>query len=372
MFHTIITLAYIIPNIYVFLRLWQLFINKSYKLHYTLIYLLLASVYPVSNLFSEDSTGLMATIFLAIGNYILPFYLYFFLSVLVLDILLLINLIIKIVPEEKIKSNRFKISTLAIILFLSVVVVIAGIVNFNTIRISEYQIKIPAKSSGIKHLKIAFAADFHLQESTNVRFVERFVEKIAEINPDIMLFGGDIVEGDRLEENMTHFEKLLSGIKTKYGVYTVLGNHEYYGGQDKGSFFDKAGMKVLCDTIMTVDSSFNLGGRYDSHFRTRKSIDELMKPEKESLPMILVDHRPTEIDQVSKTSVDVQLSGHTHDGQLFPINLITRKVYILSRGYRKIGNTHFLVTNGIRLWGPAVRTVGKSEIMEIDITFTRQ
>ncbi|TAL76011.1 MAG: hypothetical protein EPN88_03180, partial [Bacteroidetes bacterium] len=120
MFHTIITLAYIIPNIYVFLRLWQLFINKSYKLHYTLIYLLLASVYPVSNLFSEDSTGLMATIFLAIGNYILPFYLYFFLSVLVLDILLLINLIIKIVPEEKIKSNRFKISTLAIILFLSV------------------------------------------------------------------------------------------------------------------------------------------------------------------------------------------------------------------------------------------------------------
>jgi len=86
--------------------------------------------------------------------------------------------------------------------------------------------------------------------------------------------------------------------------------------------------------------------------------------------MILVDHRPTELDNVAGTSVDIQLSGHTHNGQMFPINLITGKIYTLSWGYRKIGNTHFFVTSGIRLWGPPVRTVGKSEIMIINITFT--
>jgi predicted MPP superfamily phosphohydrolase len=95
-----------------------------------------------------------------------------------------------------------------------------------------------------------------------------------------------------------------------------------------------------------------------------------MKSITDSLPVILIDHRPTELAQVSKTLVDVQLSGHTHDGQMFPINLITRRVYPLSWGYRKIGNTHFFVTSGIRLWGPPVRTSGKSEIMVIDITFS--
>ena len=370
MFHTIITLAYIIPNIYVFLRILQVFINKGYKLYYTIIYLLLASIYPVSNLFPEESTGFLATVFNEIGNYILPFYLYLFLFVLVFDILLLINWIFKISPVDKIKSNRFKISGLSAILLFSVAIVVAGVINFNTIRTSDYKIEIPRKLSKIKHLRIAFVADFHLQEGTNVRFVERFAKKISDINPDLMVFGGDIVEGDRQDENMTHFEKLLSEIKTKYGVFTVLGNHEFYAGQDKGSFFDKAGMIVLCDTIVVIDSSFNLGGRYDSHFRTRKTIDDLMKSVIDTLPMILIDHRPTELDQVCRTAVDVQLSGHTHNGQMFPVNLITRRVYQLSRGYRKIGNTHFFVTSGIRLWGPPVRTTGKSEIMVIDITFT--
>jgi predicted MPP superfamily phosphohydrolase len=370
MFHTMITLAYVIPNIYVFLRIWQIFINKGYKLYYTIIYILIASIYPVGNLFSEEDAGFIATAFSAIGNYILPFYLYLFLSVLAFDILLLINLLLKIVPADKMKSTRFKIAGLSVVIFLSIAVVTGGIINFNTIRTSEYNIVIEGKKSKIEHLKIAFVADFHLQESTSVQFVKRFAEKIAVIKPDLMLFGGDIVEGDREDENMVLFEELLKDIKTRYGVFTVLGNHEYYGGQDKGSFFDKAGMKVLCDSIVVIDSSFNLGGRYDSHFSTRKPIGIFMKSVTDSLPMILVDHRPTEILQVSKTATDVQLSGHTHDGQMFPINLITGKVYELSRGYRKIGNTYFFVTTGIRLWGPPVRTVGKSEIMIINITFT--
>ncbi len=369
MFHTIITLAYIIPNIYVFLRIWQLFISKGYKLYYTLIYILLASVYPVSNLFSEGDTGFPAGILTMIGSYLLPFYLYMFLFVLVIDVFLLINRLFKILPAEKMKSRRFKTTCLTIILFLSVAVVVAGVINFNTIRTSEYEIEIPGKSSEITHLKIAFAADFHLKEGTNIHFVERFARKIALINPDLLVFGGDIVEGDREDENMTRLEKLLTEIKTRYGVYAVLGNHEYYAGQDKGSFFDKSGIKVLCDTILVIDSSFNLTGRYDSHFRTRKTIDDLMKSATDSLPLILIDHRPTEIAQISRTAADVQLSGHTHNGQLFPINLITRMIYQFGWGHKKIGNTHFFVTSGIQLWGPPVRTTGKSEIMVIDITF---
>jgi len=370
MFHTIVNLAYIIPNIYVFLRIWKLFINKGYKLYYTLIYVLLALIYPVSNFFSEEDSGFLATVLMSTGNYIVPFYLYLFLFVLLFDIFLLFNGLFNIVPVEKIKSTRFKTIYLSVILIFSVLIVIAGVINFNTIRTSEYCIEISGKSSKIRHLKVAFVADFHLNEGTNIDFVERFTKRIAIIKPDLMLFGGDVVEGDREDENMSGFEKLFREINPRYGVFAVLGNHEYYAGQDKGSFFDKAGIKVLCDTVIVIDSSFNLAGRYDNHFRKRKNIDTLMKSVTDSLPIILIDHRPTEIEQVSMTAVDVQLSGHTHNGQLFPINLITRKIYGLSWGYRKIRGTNFFVTSGIRLWGPPVRTTGKSEIMVIDIIFT--
>lgn len=371
MFHTIISLAYIVPNIYVFIRIWKLFINKAYKIHFTVLYLLLASIYPLSNLIGENS-GFIGIAITNAANYILPFYLYLFLFILLYDILLLINYIIRIVDIETLRTAQFKTTCLSVILILSWGVVIAGIINFNTIRTSEYSIDIPARESKIDHLKIAFIADFHLKKGTNFHFVKRFAEKIRIINPDLMIFGGDIVEGDRNDGNLDAFAEVLSGIRAKYGVFAVLGNHEHYAGQERGSFFDKAGIKVLSDTNVVLANSFNLTGRNDSHIRNRKQIDELLKSVTDTLPDILIDHRPTEIDQVSKTSVDVQLSGHTHNGQLFPINLITRKVYLLSWGHKKIGNTHFFVTSGIRLWGPPVRTTGKSEIMVININFIRK
>lgn len=370
MFHTIITTAYIIPNIYVYVRISQLFINKGFRLYYTLIYILLALVYPVSNLISEGYSGFPANILITAADYILPFYLYLFLFILVFDILLLFNRIFKIIPYEKLKNTRVKVTGLSLILILSASVVVGGIINFNTIRTSEYQIDIPRKSSKINHLKIAFVADFHLKEGTGINFVKRFTEKIKIINPDLMIFGGDIVEGDREDETLVVFEQILRRITARYGVFTVLGNHEHYARQDKSSFFAKSGMRVLSDSIVIIGSSFYLAGRNDSHISTRKEIGEILKTVTDTLPVILVDHRPTEIDQVSRTLVDLQLSGHTHNGQLFPINLITGKVYELSWGHRKIGNTHFFVTSGIRLWGPPVRTAGKSEIMVIDINFT--
>lgn len=364
-----INIAYVLPNIYLFFRIGKIFINKGYRLLYAVIYLLLVSIYPLSNVFSESDASEFISIFICTGNYILTFYLYLLLFVLTFDIFNIINYLFKIVPSNIIEDTKFKKISLSLIVSVSIVVVIAGIINFNTIRISEYNIDIPNRSSKISHLRIAFVADFHLQENTNIHFVEKYIKKINDLNPDLMLYGGDIVEGDREGENMVKFENLLSQIKPLYGVYTVLGNHEFYSGQDRGSFLKKSGMTVLNDSAVVINNSLTLIGRLDSHFTERKSITDLMQSVADSLPVILLDHRPTEINQVSKTKVDIQFSGHTHNGQLFPINLITRHMYGLSWGYRKIENTHFFVTSGIRLWGPPVRTSGKSEIMVIDITF---
>ena len=368
MFHTILTLSYLIPNIYLFTRIWQLFISKDQRIYYVLIYLTLFLVYPVSNIINEEGQA-VAKVLSATADYLLPFFLYLFLFVLLLDLLLLINLMFRIVPRERIKS-KFRIGGLWVIVCCSVAVVVAGIINFNTIRTTEYQIAVAGKLSGITNLRIAFVSDFHLQESTGIRFVQKFAAKIDIIKPDLMLFGGDIVEGDKKDEKMARFERILSSIKARYGVYGVLGNHEHYARHDEGDFFSNSGIEILRDSVVIAGNSFALAGRNDSHTRTRKSVDDILGNIPDSLPVILLDHRPTVIDQIGSISPDVVLSGHTHNGQLFPINLITRKVYELSYGYMKRGKTHFFVSSGIRLWGPPVRTTGKSEIMVIDIILT--
>ena len=124
MFHTIILLAYTIPNVYVFIRIWKLFINKGYKIHYTVIYLLLVSIYPLSNLIAENS-GFIRIVLNDSANYILPFFLYLFLFILLYDILLLINYIIPIFDREKLRATQFKTTGLTLILILSWGVVIA-------------------------------------------------------------------------------------------------------------------------------------------------------------------------------------------------------------------------------------------------------
>ena len=369
MFHLYITLAFIIPNIYVLFRVNSLFISKGYKGLYILIYLLIAAIYPLSGRFPGRDVNFLIKTFSTISDYLLPFYLYLFLFVLLFDLFLLLNIFIKILSSEIRRRFSFRFYTLSAILILSACVVIGGAINLNIIRVSKYQVDVPRKQSNLDHLKVAFVADFHIQQNIPLDFVEQFVMKVNELQPDILLYGGDIVEGNRENGTLSTIESTLLKIHTKYGAYGVLGNHESYGRRETTSFFRKAGIILLRDSLAKIDSSFCLAGRYDQQYRGRKSVNEIIGTGSPALPVILMDHRPTELQETSLTPVDVLFSGHTHNGQLFPINLILNSMYDLTWGYKKIRNTHFFVTSGLRLWGPPVKTAGKSEIMLVDINF---
>lgn len=369
MFHFYLTLAYIIPNIYVYFRIKHLFISKVYRSWYSLVYIMSAAIYPIAESFHSPEMNIMVRILSEVSGYTLPFFLYLFLFVLLFDLFMLFNLIFKVIRSETRKGFSFRFYTLAAMVALSVSIVIAGAINLNNIRISRYRIEVPRRGSKIDHLRIAFAADLHLQQSVSPGFIEQFVGKIASLQPDLMLYGGDMTEGDSENETTQAIESALKKIQAKYGVFGVTGNHEFYGGRGNGDFFRKAGIILLCDTMLRIDDSFYIAGRYDQHFRQRKTVNEILGHDSPDLPVILLDHRPTELQEVSFSGADVQLSGHTHNGQLFPLNLITRGIYELSRGYKKIRNTHFFVTSGLRLWGPPVKTAGKSEIMLVEIEF---
>ncbi|MCJ7643576.1 MAG: hypothetical protein MUP28_03740, partial [Candidatus Aminicenantes bacterium] len=129
------------------------------------------------------------------------------------------------------------------------------------------------------------------------------------------------------------------------------------------------GIKLLEDMVVKIDDAVYLAGRNDAHSRNRKPVADLLRDTPEDLPVILLDHRPTDLENVSRTGVDIQLSGHTHHGQLFPINGITNREYELSWGYIKKNRTHVFVTSGVQLWGPPVRTAGSSEILLLNVLF---
>jgi len=257
-------------------------------------------------------------------------------------------------------------------MFTAAAIVVAGIINLNTIRTTEYRITVPGRSSELGELRIAFISDFHLDEESNPDFVKRFTEKITEIKPDILLYGGDIVEGNNRGENMRHLETLLRSVSTRFGIYGVPGNHDRYSRRGGDDFFSRSGITMLTDSTIVVENFFSLAGRNDSRTRFRKSAAEMADMASDSLPLIMIDHRPTELEQISSTKTDISLSGHTHHGQLFPVNIFTGRVYRLSYGYLKEGHTHFFVSSGIRLWGPPVRTTAKSEIVVVDVKFSSE
>jgi hypothetical protein len=354
--------------IYAYFRIRKLIAKKLFKNIFTAFFIFLVLGFPVAETMSHRSVSGWAKYFMIAGYYSLPFMLYLVPIVILSDLITGVIRLLKIISRETIRSPRFRIIRLCLLLMIPVVIVTMGAVNYHHLQVKEYSIEVPRKSSEIRQLKIAFAADFHLGEITEDHFMERFVTKVNALNPDIVLIGGDVLEGDRQDEATDKIETQFRQIRSKCGVYAAPGNHEMHGG-NRSDFFIKAGIRLLQDTVEKIDGAFYLAGRNDSHSRNRKSIDELLQNTSDDLPVILLDHRPTDFDRVSHSIVDIQLSGHTHHGQLFPVNFITQHKYELSWGYMKKRQTHFFVTSGVQLWGPPVRTVGASEILVINVVF---
>jgi len=354
--------------VYAGVRIRMLFLKKLFKNLSTVFYLLLILAFPGAEMISHGKGASWSRVLMDIGYYALPLLLYLVLTVILTDLLVGLLRLTRVLSKEKVRGIRFRRSRLGFVVLFPLTVVFFGIWNFNHLRVKEYAIAVPCRSSALTQLKIVFASDFHLGDQTKAGFMDRFVRLVNGQDPDLVLIGGDVLEGDRRDETLDHFEAQFRRLKSKYGVFAAPGNHEGYGG-NRDEFFSRAGIKLLRDAAEKIDGAFYLVGRNDGRSRGRKTITALLQDVPDDLPLILIDHRPTDIDNVSRTRADAQFSGHTHHGQLFPINFITNKQYELSWGYLKKRMTHFFVSSGIQVWGPRVRTAGHSEILVVDIAF---
>ena len=270
---------------------------------------------------------------------------------------------------------------------------IYGMINAGNIQTTKYDISIDKKAGKLDSLNVVLIADLHLGYNIGCRHMEKMVDKINAQNPDLVVVAGDIFDNEyEALENPDRLAAILRGIQSKYGVYACYGNHDIqekilagftFGGKEKkessvkmDEFLEKSGITLLRDEYVLIDDSFYLYGRPD-YERPGRGIDERKSPQEItedldlSLPVLVIDHEPRELQELADAGVDADLCGHTHDGQLFPGNLTIKLMWENACGYLKKGNMHSIVTSGVGLFGPNMRVGTKSEICDIMMNFNR-
>lgn len=231
-------------------------------------------------------------------------------------------------------------------------------------------------------LRIVQFADSHLGTTFHGEGFEKLVEKMQAANPDVVVLTGDFVDDASTKEDMIACCAALGKFETKYGVYYSFGNHDkgYYGNEHRGFSGDdliqeleKNNVIVLQDETVLIDDRFYIIGRQDrsedQRGNERASMQELTRSLDAGKFQIVLDHQPNDYQAQEDAEVDLVLSGHTHGGQLFPINNVG--VWIKANdktyGHEKRNKTDFIVTSGISDWEVKFKTGCRSEFVVIDI-----
>ena len=227
-------------------------------------------------------------------------------------------------------------------------------------------------------LRVAMFADSHMGTTFDAEGFAGNMNKLMEYNPDIVLIVGDYVDDSTSKEDMIKATEVLGTLNPKYGVWYAIGNHDrgYNRAEDK-AFDERELVKalmdnsvgILVDECVLIDDRFYLVGREDAYYSDRDNISKLTADLDKDIYSIVMDHQPTDYANEAAAGVDLVLSGHTHGGQLFPINHVGDWFGINDRtyGYEKRDNTEFIVTSGISSWEIPFKTGTKSEFVIIDI-----
>jgi predicted MPP superfamily phosphohydrolase len=242
--------------------------------------------------------------------------------------------------------------------------------------VSKYSFKNAAIANG-ERVRIVHMADIHVSSFTSRARQLKLVDKINALQPDIITISGDILDSrlqPYISKDLSSVYKLL---KSKYGVYVVLGNHEYYGGNVLEAMlaFRISNFKILWDNLIKIDElNLAIAGRDDYASKrvtgyNRKPLKDILVANDKGYPVILLNHQPRKesVKEAIENKIFLELTGHTHNGQLFPVNFIEKFIYPISWGLWQEGDYNLLITCGVGTWGPPMRTNSYSEIMVIDI-----
>ncbi|HCV44071.1 MAG TPA: metallophosphoesterase [Bacteroidetes bacterium] len=370
LFFSIVLSLYGLLNFYIFVHGWGVVQGSLLEEPYLVLFLVFSLSFVGGRFLERVRLSWLSSLLVWVGAFWLAAMVYFLLAVLAIDLIRLVNYLVPIIPDGLSKEV-----VAAVVCSVVVGIVVLGHVNALTPRIKVLEFTIPKNGHRLQTLDIAVASDIHLGTIVCKARLERIVAKINELKPDLVLLPGDVIDEDIGPVIKQNLGETLRKIQARYGVVAITGNHEYIGGVDAAcKYLVEHGVSVLRDSSVKIEDSVYIVGREDRAIgqfarRKRKSLDELMASVDVSCPVILMDHQPFKLDEAERCKVDLQLSGHTHHGQLWPFNFITRSIYEVSWGYTKKGSTHIYVSSGVGTWGPPVRTGNRPEIVHLKLRF---
>ncbi len=364
-------------NYYILVRSLQSFsFNSSVKPFYISFFILISFSFIIGRLLENYWLTPLSKTFVWIGSFWLAAMFYFFLIVFLLDIIRLVNHIFPFFPRFVIDNYLYVKMYLGFgSIFIVIVTLVLGHINALTPRIEKMQIKISKKSDDMKSINLVVASDIHLGSIIGKERFDKIVSIINELEPDIILLPGDIVDEDLAPVIKENLGSSLRNLKSRYGVFAITGNHEYIGGVEKACrYLEENGVQVLRDQCIFINNTLFLIGREDRSINRflgydRKSLNEIMNNIDKNKPIVLMDHQPFQLEEAKQAGVDLQLSGHTHHGQIWPLNYITRAIYSISWGYQKDGSTNYYISSGVGTWGPPVRIGNHPEIVNVILEF---
>ncbi len=214
-------------------------------------------------------------------------------------------------------------------------------------------------------VKVVAVSDVHLGIGTGKKALKRYVDMINAENPDVIIIGGDLIDSSAEPLVRERMDEELTMLRAPMGIYMVPGNHEYISGiSGCEAFLKDTPVVLLRDSVVSLPCGLQIIGRDDRFSAGRKNVAELLAFADTSKPVFLVDHQPYGLAENDALGIDVQFSGHTHGGQLWPGNLIVKKLYEQPDGWRKWENAFIYVSSGLSLWGPPFR-IGTSSDMAV-------
>lgn len=353
----------LIVGLYISFRIHRAFFsNKKAYISMPIIFLITQSFF-VLKVFEKITGIYFPEYIMGITYIIFGITVYLIIYFLIFDILWLFRIRFNFLRNKKLKIG-------ITVIILSIITFSYGYYHQLDTKVKYYEVETDKIMN--KPLKMAVISDIHIGSGMTVERLNKYVDEINNLNPDVIFVVGDIIDNN-INAFTEEFRKPFRNFNAT--AYAVLGNHEYFSGNidDVINIIEDAGMILLKDeVIFNEESGVYFIGRDSirhsvSKGNERKSAIDLLQNIDKTKPIIVLDHIPRNIDEVKNMNIDIQFSGHTHGGQFFPVTEIVKRMYPISSGHLKENNFNLIVTSGLGLWGPPMRVGSDSEILLVTL-----
>lgn len=295
---------------------------------------------------------------------------WFFASIYFFMFLAAIDIVYALLHLRGSSDSLPRILRLALVILLPLNVLAYGYFHYRDKQRRELTYDFSQNAPQQTSMTLVVLSDLHLGYTIGAAELNEWIALINREKPDAVLLVGDIIDCDVRPLLHDSLAPLFCKIQSRYGTYAVPGNHEYIAGIDRSCrFLRQAGIHLLRDSAAILGNSLRIVGRDDRSNPRRMPLARLMQESPgQELPTIVLDHQPYHLEEAARSHADLQLSGHTHDGQIWPASWFVRRLYEQPHGPLQKEKTNYYVTSGIGLWGGKFRIGTDSEYLVVHLT----